>query len=157
MAANTNPLFSITPNVGTALLGTTSAQVKSDGTSAGTGTDLMYCAFISGANGSYVQKIRFNCVANAATNSIATVLRIYISTVSASIGVAVGATTNANTFLLAEVSVPLLNAANSTNSTNYYEIALNMAIPTGRYIHVSQHVAQTTNQAWNAKVIGGDY
>src|SRR5438105_3267686 len=100
MPANTNPLFSITPNIGTVLLGTTSAQVKSDGTSAGTGTDLMYSAFASGTNGSYVQKVRFNCVANAVTNSVATVLRIYLTTVSTTVGSAAGATTSANTFLL---------------------------------------------------------
>lgn len=157
MPANTNPLFSITPNVGCTLIATTSAQVKSDGTSAGTGTDLMYAVFASGSNGSYIQKIRFNSVANAATNSVATVLRVYISTVSTTVGSAAGATTNANTFLLAEVSVPILASANATNSTNYYEVALNMAIPTGRWIMVSQHTAQTTNQAWNAKAIGGDY
>lgn len=157
MAANINPIYSITPNVGTALIGTTSAQVKSDGTSAGTGTDLMYCAFIAGANGSYVQRVRFNAVANATTNSVATILRIYLSTVSASLGAAVGATTSANTFLLTEISVPVINAAGATNSTNYYEVCLNMAIPTSRYIHVSQHTAQTANGAWNAKVFGGDY
>ena len=158
MPANTAPIYSLTPNVGTVLLGTTSAQVKSDGTSAGSGTDLMYSAFASGANGSFVQRIRFNTVASAAaTNSVATTLRVYLSTVSTTVGSAAGATTNANTFLIAEISVPLISSSHSTNATNFYEIPLNIAIPTGRWIMVSQHIAQTTNQAWNCKVFGGDY
>ena len=158
MPANTTPIFSLTPNVGTVLIGTTSAQVKSDGTSAGTGTDLMYSTFASGANGSFVQRVRFNCVANAAaTNSVATTLRVYLTTVNTAVGSAAGATTSANTFLLGEISVPIISASNSTNATMYYELPLNIAIPTGRWIYVSQHIAQTTNQAWNAKCFGGDY
>ena len=158
MPANTTPIFSLTPNIGTVLIGTTSAQVKSDGTSAGTGTDLMYSAFASGTNGSFVQRVRFNCVASAAAvNSVATTLRVYLTTVNTAVGSAAGATTNANTFLLAEISVPIISASNSTNATNYYEVPLNIAIPTGRWIYVSQHIAQTSNQAWNVKVIGGDY
>ena len=158
MPANTQPIYSLTPNVGTVLLGTTSAQVKSDGTSAGSGTDLMYGAFASGSNGSFVQRVRFSTVASAAnTTGVATVLRIYLSTVSTTVGSAAGATTSANTFLLAEISVPAIASSHSTNATNYYEVVLNIPIPTGRWILVSQHVAQTTNQAWNAKVFGGDY
>lgn len=147
-----------TPHVGTAKLGTTSAQVKSDGTSAGTGTDLMYCVFASGASGSFLQRIRFQSVASAAaTTGVASVLRIYISTVSTSEGSAAGATTSSNTQLLAEISVPAINSSNSTASTNYYEVPLNIALPTGKYILVSQHLAQTTNQQWQATAFGGDY
>ena len=69
-----------------------------------------------------------------------------------------GTTTSANTSLLAEVSVPgTLSTANSTNSVLYYDVPLNIAIPTGRYILISQHVAQTTNQQWQGTVFGGDY
>jgi hypothetical protein len=59
--------------------------------------------------------------------------------------------------LLAEISVPLISASNSTNASNYYEVPLNIAIPTGRWILVSQHIAQTTNQSWQATALGGDY
>lgn len=156
--ANTAPIFSLTPNVGAVLIGTTSAQVKSDGTSAGSGTDLMYSVFATGASGSFLQAVRFNVVASAAaTNSVATTLRIYESTVSTSVGSAAGATTNANTHLIAEVSVPIISASHSTNATNYYEIPINKAFPTGRWILVSQHIAQTTNQNWKAHAFGGDY
>jgi hypothetical protein len=158
MPANTSPIFSLTPNVGTTKIATTSAVVTSDGSSTGATIVLMYSAFASGANGSFVQRVRFSTVASAAAvNSVATTLRVYISTVSTSVGSAAGATTAANTQLLAEVSVPIISSSNSTNATNYYEIPLNIAIPTSRWILVSQHIAQTTNQQWQATVFGGDY
>jgi hypothetical protein len=153
MPANTQPIFGLTPNLGTARITTTYAQVKSDGTSAGSGADFMVKAFTAGANGSYVEKIRFFSVASAAaTTGVATTLRAYVSTVSSP-----GATTNSDTYLVGEVSAGAQSSSHSTNATNFVEIPLNMVIPTGKYIHVSQHVAQTTNQAWNAIVFGTDY
>lgn len=158
MSANTSPIFSLTPNVGAVKLGTTSAQVKSDGTSLGTGTDLMYSVFASGSFGSFLQRVRFNTVASAAaTNSVATTLRVYLSTVNTAVGSAAGATTSANTFLIGEISVPIISSSNSTNATSFYELPCNFAIPTGRWILVSQHIAQTTNQQWQAQAFGGDY
>lgn len=158
MAANTAPIFTLTPNVSGVKIGTTSAQVKSDGTSAGSGTDLMYSVWASGTNGSFLQKIRFMPVASAAAvNSVATVLRIYISTVNTAVGTAAGATTNANTMLLAEISVPIINASNSTQAANFIEVPLNIPVPTGRWILISQHIAQTTNQNWQGEAFGGDY
>lgn len=153
MPANVQPIFTNTPNVGRVRIPTTNAQVKSDGTAAGSGTDIMYKLFTAGANGSFIDKIRFHTVASAAaTTGVATTLRAYLSTVSSP-----GATTNSDTFLIGEVSVPAISSSHSTNATNYYEISLGFAIPAGTYIHVSQHVAQTTNQAWHALAFGGDY
>lgn len=151
--ANTQPIYTVTPNVGTVSIPTTTAQVKSNGTSAGSGTDLVYKVFTAGANGSYVDKVRFYTVASAAaTTGVATTLRVYLSTVASP-----GATTASDTFLIGEISAPAISTSHSTNATNYYDVNLNMAIPTGKYIHVSQHVAQTTNQNWNAVALGGDY
>lgn len=158
MATNTQFIVPNVPHIGTVKLGTTSAQVKSDGTSAGSGTDLMYCVFATGGNGSYIQRVRFNSVASAAaTTGVATTIRIYISTVSTSEGSAAGATTSSNTQLLVEIAAPAINSSHSTNPTLYFEIPLNIALPTGKYILVSQHVAQTTNQQWQATCFGGDY
>lgn len=158
MAANTQTIFSLTPNVTTVLIGTTSAQVKSDGTSAGSGTDLMYSCWASGSNGSFLQSVIFNVVASAAAvNSVATTLRVYWSTVNTSVGSAAGATTSANTNLIAERSVPIISASNSTNATVPYEVPINKAFPTGVWIYVSQHIAQTTNQSWKATGYGGNY
>ena len=154
MVANFNPIYTLTPNVGFADIVQTSAQVKSDGTSAGTaGADIMYKCFTAGANGSFVEEIRFHVTASAAAvNSIATTLRAYLSTVAAP-----GATTAADTWLIGEVSVPIISASHSTNATNYYSIIIQKPIPAGYYIHVSQHIAQTANQHWKAICYGGDY
>jgi hypothetical protein len=155
MAANNNPIFTLTPNVGFGVITTTYAQVKSDGTSAGSGTDRMVLAFTAGANGSFVDTVRFFCVANtAATSSAATTLRVYLSTVAAP---EAGATTQANTHCIGEISVPIVVSSHSLNGTNYYEVPIGKAIATGYYIHVSQHIAQTTNQVWKAVVFGGNY
>lgn len=153
MPVNTSPIFTLTPNVGRVGITTTYAQVKSDGTSAGSGADFVVKAFTAGANGSYVDKVRFFSVASAAaTTGVATTLRAYLSTVASP-----GATTSSDTYLLGEVSVPAISSSHSTNATNYYDLQLGIVIPTGTYIHVSQHVAQTTNQRWNAIAFGGDY
>lgn len=153
MPANTDPIFTLVPNIGRVAIPTATAQVKSNGVSAGSAVDFVYKAFTAGANGSYVTEVRFYCVASAAaTASVATTLRAYLSTISSP-----GATTAADTFLLGEVGAPSISASHSTIATGYLVIPIFMAIPTGTYIHVSQHVAQTANQNWNANVIGGDY
>jgi hypothetical protein len=152
MPANTSPIFALTPNIGSVKITTTAALVRSDGSAANAiGTDQFLC-FTAGANGSFVQRVRFNPVATAAAvTSVATTLRVYLSSVNT------GTPTATDTDLLAEISVPAISTSNSTNAVTYYEIPLNIAIPTAHYILVSQHVAQTTNQSWQAMVFGGDY
>ncbi len=152
MPANTTPIFSLTPNVSSVKITTTAALVRSDGSAANAiGTD-QFLAFTTGANGSFIQRVRFIPVSSAAAvNSVATTLRVFLSSVNT------GTPTATNTSLLAEISVPLISVANSTNAVTYYEIPLNIQVPADRYILVSQHVAQTTNQSWQATVFGGDY
>lgn len=152
MPANTTPIFSLTPNVSSVKITTTAALVRSDGSAANAiGTD-QFLAFTTGPNGSFIQRVRFIPVSSAAAvNSVATTLRVFLSSVNT------GTPTATNTSLLAEISVPLISVANSTNAVTYYEIPLNIQVPADRYILVSQHVAQTTNQSWQATVFGGDY
>ena len=145
--------FTAVANLGRVTIPTTTAQVKSNGVSAGSGTDMMYKVFTAGTYDSYLEKIRFMSVASAAgTTGVATVLRAYVSTVAAP-----GATTAADTFLLGEISVGAINSSNSTNMAAFFDMPIDMVIPTGSCVHVSQHVAQTTNQNWIALAIGGDY
>ena len=145
--------FTAVANLGRATIPTTSAQVKSNGVSAGSGTDMMYKVFTAGTYDSYLEKIRFMSVASAAaTTGVATVLRAYISTVAAP-----GATTAADTFLIGEISVGAVVASHSTSMAAFFDMPIDMVIPTGSCVHVSQHVAQTTNQNWIALAIGGDY
>lgn len=158
MSANTSPIWSLTPNIGAAKIATTSAVAQSDGAATGTSTNLMYSVFASGANGSFLQKVRFSTVAStAATNSVATTLRIFKSSVSTTVGTAAGATTASNTMLIAEISVPIISAGHSINATPYYDVPINLALPASCWILVAQHIAQTTNQSWQAQAFGGDY
>jgi len=152
MAQNFNPIYTLTPNVGSGKITTTATNPRSDGGATNAiGTD-QFLVFTSGASGSFIQRVRFNTVASAAgVNSVATTLRVFLSSTGS------GTPTSTNTSLLAEISVPAISTANSTAATNYYEIPLNIAVPASRYILVSQHVAQTTNQQWQATVFGGDY
>lgn len=147
--ANIDPIFSKVGKVGSVTM--TAANVKSDGD--GTVGSTIFLAFQADAtNGSYVQKLRFIATATAAaTTTTPTTLRIFLSTIDT------GATTSANTYLWAEVSVPAVVAAHSTNSTNYYEMPMGFALPPDNTILVTTHLAPAASTAWRAVVIGGDY
>ena len=149
MAQNTAPIFGLTPDLQGVDITTTSAATSSYGRGA-IGTAL-FVAFTSGASGSYVQKVRFMSVASTPTTGVATVLRAYYSTVNT------GTPTVGQVFLLGEISVAGIPSSNATNASNFYELPLNFAMPANKYILVSQHAAQTTNQNWQAFVIASDY
>ena len=149
MPQNTSPIFGLTPRLSGIDITTTAAAARSDaGVVIGTN---QFVAFTSGPSGSYVQKVRFMSIATTPTTGVATVLRCHYSTVNT------GTPTTGQAFLLGEISVGALASANATNATNFYELPLNFAMPANTYLLVSQHAAQTTNQNWEAFVIGSDY
>jgi|688.fasta_scaffold57061_7 hypothetical protein len=150
MPQNTSPIFGLIPELSGVNITTTAAQARSDGLGGAIGT-AQFLAFTSGPSGSYVQKVRFMSVATTPTTGVATVLRVTYSTVNT------GTPASGQVFLLGEISVGALASANSTNATNFYELPLNFAMPANTYLLVSQHAAQTTNQNWQAFVIGSDY
>jgi hypothetical protein len=149
MPANTSPIFTLVPNVGQAKV--TAANTKSDGT--GTVATDVFKAFTAGANGSFVTRVRFNPTASAAgTATTATVARVFYSTVGS------GATTGGtDTWLIGEVALPSVSADSSSAPTSPIELMINMAIPTGSFIHVTNHAAPAASTSWQAQVIGGDY
>lgn len=149
MPQNTSPVFGLVPELQGVNITQTSTNARSDGLSA-IGTN-QFVAFTAGPSGSYIQKIRFMSVATTPTTGVATVLRAHYSTVNT------GTPTAGQAFLLGEISVGALASANGTNATNFYELPLNFAMPPNTYLLVSQHAAQTTNQNWQAFVIGSDY
>lgn len=150
MPANTSPIFSLTPNVGHTTI--PNANTNSDGTGNLTTSITIYKAFTAGSNGSWVSKVRLSVTGTTAgTASAATVVRVYYSTISS------GATTSADTKLLQEVALPSVTADSATVPTNPTDIPLNIAIPTGSYIHVSSHAAPASNTQFEAVCFGGDY
>lgn len=151
MAANTAPIFTAVPIIGSGVwLPATTANTKSDGT--GTiGTDMLKL-FTAGANGSFINRIRLQPQAGTATTATtATVARFYISTVTS------GATTNANTNLFAEVACSSQTADQTTTATSFLEIPCGFYIPSGYFIHGSMHAAAAANTSWSLIVFGGNY
>jgi hypothetical protein len=150
MAANTSPIWTLTPNVSGVDIATSTANVNT--TAPGTIGTNCFLAFTSGADGSYLQKIRFSFVSTTGViSSVNTALQVYISTINA------GATTSANTDLIAHVQASAQSISFVTNAPYSIEIPFNYAIPANRYILVTQSVAQNTNANWQALVIGGNY
>ena len=149
MAANTNPIFGLTPNVkGVACGG--SANTNGSGVST-IGTDSFIC-FTAGSNGSFVEKVRLPPVATAAaTATTATTIRVFVTTRTS------GATTQANTWLVAEVAAAAQTADHSTNATFYIDVPLGFAIPASYQVLVTNHVVNATNTSWTATGIGADY
>jgi hypothetical protein len=149
MAAGTNPIFTDSVNVGCVAI--TAACTKSDGT--GTIATDIFKAFTAGADGSFVQKVRFNNVGTVAgTACTATVYRVYIS--SATSGATTGGT---NTFLVGEVSNLAQNTDHATVATYPVEIVVNQVIPANWTVLVSSHAAPAANTGIQAIVVGGDY
>ena len=87
----------------------------------------------------------------AATATTATVARFYISSVTS------GATTNANTFLIAEVACPAQTADQTTTAISAIDIPLGFVLPAGWTLLMSMHHAAAANTSWGAVVFGGDY
>lgn len=149
MPANTAPIFTLTPNNGGGAA--TAANTSSSG-SGTVGTDI-FKVFTAGANGSWLGRIRFQAVSSAAaTATTATVARIFISSVGS------GTTAVTDTFCVGEVNLAVVTAAHSTTSTNFVEFPLNFALPTGWFVHITNHAAPATNTRWQATLLGsGDF
>lgn len=147
MPANTAPIFTIVPEFSAVRIQAANTSSSGSGT---IGTDI-YLAFSPGANGSYLQKIRFTLAESTInTASAACVLRIFLSTQSS------GSTTAGNTWLIQEV-VAATQTPTATLSASPIDIPLNFAIPSNYYVLVSASVAPTANTTWNANVFAGDY
>lgn len=148
MAVNTIPVAPKTPRFLKTIV--TAANVRSDGV--GTiGTDI-YLLGTTGADGSIVRSVRFIPTSTTANAAIAaTVLRIYLSTVSS------GATTAANTFLVGEIVFPVQTASSSTTATIPIDFVLDRPLPTGVSVLLSTHVVTNANTFIVATSIFSDY
>lgn len=136
MAANTSPIFTLTPVVGWSGNLTTGTNTY-DGTS---GTTL---CFTAGTDGAYIQKI----VAEAAGTNVASNVRVFINN---------GSTTGtaANNALFTQMPLPATTAA-TASATAHIEIPLNIQIPNGYKIYVV--LSTTVAAGWNFTAIGGSY
>jgi len=139
MPANTSPIFTLTPEVSW-----TSNMVVANTTNMSGGT--IYPVFTAGANGSYVQKIRFRHQSTNQSNA-ATVVRVFINN-----GQASGTTSN-NT-IWDEITIGA-NTVSQTAASANYELPLNFALPAGYNIVCT--LGTSSAAGIQATVIGGDY
>lgn len=151
MAQNTAPIYSQVPVISAAqLVNGTTASARSDGVGT-VGTDMLKAFTADATNGSFVSKMRIYASATTPTTMSATVIRIFISSITS------GATTAANTFLFQEVSTAAITAANATNAANFYEVPINLALPPSYTVLVSIHAAPASNTQWQCAVFAGNY
>lgn len=147
MAANTSPIYTLTPNINSVLV----TAAKADSSGAGTIATDLFKAFTAGANGSFIDRVRWMPVATTPTTMTATVGRVFISSVTS------GATTSANTYLWAEVVLPAVAADNASTNVSPIDIAFGFYINASYTILVANHAAPAASTNWRALVIGGDY
>lgn len=149
MTANTSPIFALTPNVSG--IAPTAACTKSDGT--GTIATDIFKAWTAGANGAFVTRIRFSAVATTAgTATGATVGRVFLSSKTS------GATTGGtDTYAIGEVALPVTTADSTSAPVAPIELALNVPVPAGWTILVTNHAAPASNTNWQTTVFGGDF
>lgn len=150
MAGNTDPIYSKVGKISGVEV--TAANTKSDG--AGTiGTDIFLAFTADATNGSFVRDIKtFLTATTAATATTATVVRYFASSATS------GATTASNTHPLGEFAVASQSADNSGTATfPVAVITLNLPLPAGWTILVTNHAAPAANTKLKTVVFAGDY
>jgi hypothetical protein len=139
MAANTDPIFVLTPNIGLASL--SAANTASDGSGP------LATLFTAGANGSRIERIRYaNAQATAAASS-AMVIRFFLTDNS-----------GANPHLISEVA--LATATRSTTAVGASGIITypdGLVIPAGTLLKVCQSVYAGPQDLMHYIAEGGDY
>lgn len=157
MPANTEPIYTLTPNIGFGLItGVNLAAVAANVSTSGSGvlsggTIDMVLAFSAGANGSFVKEARIKAVGTTGLiANVATSIRLFLSSVDT------GSATTANTHFITEVAIPAITGAANAASPDFI-VPLNFAIPTGMYVLANSGIIPATNGGWKVSVIGGDY
>lgn len=145
MPANTQPIFSAVGATDSGAFNNSGTVLGPTANTAQDGTGTLYKIFTAGANGSYIQKVRFRPIGSPA----ATVARIFIST---------STTTNAtNTWLYEEITLPAVTVS-QTAASAIFEVAFNFAIDPNYLLYVT--FGTTTGSAgtgYSIVVIAGDY
>jgi hypothetical protein len=142
MAANTSPIFTLTPDIQWI-----NAMVTANNTldiTAGT----TYTAFTADAtNGGFVRELRVK--ASPANNTAATVVRVWLNN-----GSAVG--TIANSALIGELGIPATTAS-AVNALPDFVFPLGLAMPAGYKIILTIGTAPGGSGQFVGTVIGGKY
>ena len=145
MPANTSPIYSITGATDSVAANNSGLIVGPTANTAQDGSGTLYKLFTAGANGSYIQKIRFRPVGSPAS----TVCRVFIST---------STTTNAtNTWLYDEITLPAVTL-NQAAATSVFELPLNFAIEANYLLYVTFGTSTgSAGTGYSVVAIAGDY
>ena len=145
MAANTAPIYSIAGDVNSVAALNSGLVVGPTANTAQDGSGTLYKAFTAGANGSFVQKMRFRSVVSPA----ATVCRVFISSSS---------TTSATvTWLYDEIKLPAVTVSQNSASS-VFELPMNFALPANYLLYVTFGTSTgSTGTGYSIVTIAGDY
>jgi hypothetical protein len=145
MPANTAPIYSATGAVDSVAANNTGLVVGPTANTAQDGSGTLYKAFTAGANGSYVQKIRFRPVGSPA----ATVCRVFISTSTS--------TSTTNTWLYDEITLPAVTVS-QTAASSVFELPLNFALDPNYLLYVTFGTSTgSAGTGYSVVTIAGDY
>lgn len=142
MAANTAPIYTLTPNIQWAesIVTANNTLDLTSGTS--------YLAFTAKAtDGSYVREARVK--ANPANNTAATTMRFWLNNGSTT-------ATAANSAFIGELGIPATTASASQPQPDFV-YPLNMALNPGYRIYVTVGTAPGGSGEFTCTVIGADY
>jgi uncharacterized membrane protein YeaQ/YmgE (transglycosylase-associated protein family) len=139
MPANTNPIFTLAPDIQWTAAPLLAANTTKDGTSGTLAT--VFTADAS--NGGFVTKL----IARAVGTNVATVLRVFLNTGGVT-------TTAANNALIAELTLPATTLS-EVAAQPAYELPLNFALPPGYRVFCT--VGTAVAAGYELTVIGGKY
>ena len=145
MPANTSPIYSIVGATDSVASNNSGLVVGPTANTALDGTGTLYKAFTAGANGSYVQKVRFRPVGSPA----ATVCRVFISS---------STTTSASaTWLYDEITLPAVTLSQTT-ATSVFELPINVALDPNYLLYVTFGTSTgSSGTGYSIVTIAGDY
>jgi hypothetical protein len=145
MPANTAPIYSIAGRTDSVAANNTGLVVGPTANTALDGSGTLVKAFTAGANGSYLQKIRFRPVGSPA----ATVARVFISSSST--------TSSTVTNLYDEITLPATTLS-QTAATSIFELPLNFALPANYLLYVTFGTSTgSAGTGYSVVTIAGDY
>ena len=145
MPANTSPIYSIVGAVDSVASNNSGLVVGPTANTALDGSGTLVKAFTAGANGSYVQKIRFRPVGSPA----ATVCRVFIS--------ASASTSATNTWLYDEITLPAVTLS-QTAATSVFELPINVALDPSYLLYVTFGTSTgSAGTGYSIVTIAGDY
>ena len=138
MAANTAPIFTLTPNVGLAAISATADAASASSGSTITPTASSFVTLLTaGTNGTRVEEVQYT----GTGVTVAGLIRLYVYTGSLY-------------YLKDTVIVPVVTPSTTTANWSYTLTYQNLTLKTGETLVVSSTVA---NQLVNVVALGGDY